>query len=111
RAPTPSAAAELIVPDFAEVNRRIDEIAACFDRCLRNFLAHQQTRLRFLSERALSRELVKRIRDAQQQIDFTRESLRRGARQAVGDARARLANFASSIRSRNPRREVTALQK
>ena len=111
RAPTPSAAAELIVPDFAEVNRRIDELAACLHRCLRNFLSHQQTRLRFLSERALSRELVKRIRDAQQQIDFTRESLRRGARQRIGDARARLANFASLIKSRNPQREVIALRK
>ena len=42
RAPTPSAAAELIVPDFAEVSRRIEELAVCLDRCLRNFLAHQK---------------------------------------------------------------------
>jgi exodeoxyribonuclease VII large subunit len=111
RAPTPSAAAELIVPDFAEVNRRIDELAACLRRCLRNFLSHQQTRLRFLSERALSRELLKRIRDAQQQIDYTRDSLRRGARQRVADARARLANFSSLVRSHNPQREVIALGK
>jgi exodeoxyribonuclease VII large subunit len=67
--------------------------------------------LRFLSERALARELVKRIRDAQQQVDFTRESLRRGARQQVGDTRTRLANFAGLIRSRNPQREVIALRK
>ena len=111
RAPTPSAAAELIVPDFAEINRRLDELAACLHRCLRNFLSHQQTRLRFLSERALSRELLKRIRDAQQQIDFTRESLRRGVSQRIGDARATLANFAGLVRSRNPQREVIALRK
>ena len=111
RAPTPSAAAELIVPDYAEVNRRIDELAACLERCLRNFVSHQQTRLRFLSERALGRELVKRIRDAQQQIDLTRESLRRGARQRIGDVRTRLANFAGLVRSHNPRREVIALRK
>ncbi len=111
RAPTPSAAAELIVPDFIEVNRRIEELASCLDRCLRSFLTHQQTRLRFLSERALARELIKRIRDAQQQVDLTRESLRRGLRQSIGDARARLANFAGVIRSRNPRRELIALRK
>src|SRR2546427_8137999 len=49
RAPTPSAAAELIVPDTAEINRRIDELAACLNRCVRNFLAHPQTRLRFFA--------------------------------------------------------------
>jgi exodeoxyribonuclease VII large subunit len=111
RAPTPSAAAELIVPDFSEVNRRIDELAACLHRCLRNFLTHQQTRLRYLSERTLARELVKRIRDAQQQIDLTRENLRRFSRQYMGDARARLANYASTIRSRNPARELIAARK
>jgi exodeoxyribonuclease VII large subunit len=111
RAPTPSAAAELIVPDFVEVGRRVEELALCLRRCLRNFLAHQQTRLRFLSERALARELIKRVRDAQQQIDFVRESLRRSARQYLGNARARLANFTSVVRSRNPQREVIALRK
>jgi exodeoxyribonuclease VII large subunit len=111
RAPTPSAAAELIVPDVSEINRRVEELAASLHRCLRNFLVHQQTRLRFLSGRALARELIKRIRDAQQRVDLTRESLRRGARQYLGDARARLANFASVVKSRNPQREVTALRK
>src|SRR5436189_5856205 len=54
RAPTPSAAAELIVADIVDLQRRIGELAACFNRCLRNFLSHQQTRLRFLSEPTLA---------------------------------------------------------
>jgi len=54
RAPTPSAAAELIVPDVVDLRRRID---GC--------------------ERAVSRELIKRLRDAQQEIDVGRETLRR----------------------------------
>jgi exodeoxyribonuclease VII large subunit len=111
RAPTPSAAAELIVPDSAQVARRVEELAVCLQRCLRNFLTHQQTRLRFLSERTLARELLKRIRDAQQQIDLTREGLRRSTRQYLGDARARLSNFAGVVKSRNPQRELIALGK
>src|SRR5437588_11528277 len=50
RAPTPSAAAELIVPDIIDLRRRIDELAGCLQKCLRSFLEHQKTRLRFLSE-------------------------------------------------------------
>src|SRR5437899_148942 len=51
RAPTPSAAAELIVPDIIDLRRRIDELAGCLQKCLHSFLEHQKTRLRFLSER------------------------------------------------------------
>ena len=48
RAPTPSAAAELIVPDIVDLRRRIEELSACLHKCLRNFVQHQKTRLRFL---------------------------------------------------------------
>src|SRR6202521_4927963 len=47
RAPTPSAAAELIVPDVIDLRRHIDVCA-----------------------RALARERLKRMRDAHQQLDF-----------------------------------------
>ncbi len=108
RAPTPSAAAELIVRDVAETRGRIEALAASLNRFLRNFLSHQQTRLRFLSERTLARELIKRLHDAQQQLDLTRETLRRSIRQALSNARTTLANLASALRSHHPERELTA---
>jgi exodeoxyribonuclease VII large subunit len=110
RAPTPSAAAELIVPDAVDLGRRIDELATCLHRCLRNFLSHQQTRLRFLSEPTLARELVKRMRDAQQELDLTRASLRRNVLQRITETRAALINFQSALKSRNPQRELIALR-
>src|SRR3984893_9493374 len=54
RAATPSAAAELIVPDIVDLRRQID-----------------------VFERAITRERLKRTRDAQQQLDLTRETLHR----------------------------------
>src|SRR3954451_11814595 len=40
RAPTPSAAAELIFPDVNDLLRRVAELSAGLDRSLRNFLSH-----------------------------------------------------------------------
>src|SRR5437762_5402674 len=54
RAPTPSAAAELIVPDIVDLRRHIDA-----------------------SSRGLGRELLNRMRDSQQKLDHARETLRR----------------------------------
>src|SRR5437588_7515998 len=70
RAPTPSAAAEFIVADSAELGRRVNELANCLQKYLRNFLQQSQTRLRFRSERTLARELMQRMRDAQQRLDL-----------------------------------------
>src|SRR6059058_3679759 len=52
RAPTPSAAAELIVPDIIDLQRRIDGCT-----------------------RALARQLLNRVREVQQRLDHTRETL------------------------------------
>ncbi len=106
RAPTPSAAAELIVSDSADLSRRVNELANCLQKCLRNFLLQSQTRLRFLSERTLARELMQRMRDAQQKLDLIAELLRRRLKLCVVDARAALSSQAQSLKSHDPKREL-----
>lgn len=108
RAPTPSAAAELIVSDSAELGRRVNELANCLQKYLRNFLLQSQTRLRFLSERTLARELTQRMRDAQQQLDLSAELLRRRLQQFMVDARAALSSRTQALKSYDPKRELVA---
>jgi exodeoxyribonuclease VII large subunit len=83
RAPTPSAAAELIVPDIIDLQRRIDGCT-----------------------RALSRQLLNRVRDAQQGLDHARETLQRCLAHKLDSYKRNLAHITRALQARNPAREL-----
>jgi exodeoxyribonuclease VII large subunit len=83
RAPTPSAAAELIVPDIADLRRQMDN-------CMR----------------ALGRELFNRVRDAQQRLDHARETLRRCLSHKIDSYKRGLLHIAAALQARSPAREL-----
>jgi len=83
RAPTPSAAAELIVPDTLDLQRRIDGCT-----------------------RALSRQLLNRLRDTQQRLDHARETLRRCLAHRLDSYKRNLAHIARALQARSPKREL-----
>jgi exodeoxyribonuclease VII large subunit len=108
RAPTPSAAAELIVPDVRDLERRTRELQSCLEKCWRNFLAQARGRLSAVSGKALFRELSQRLRDAQQQLDLFKESLLRAMDGRRTMERTRLTNAQLALKAHNPARELTA---
>ena len=83
RAPTPSAAAELIVPDVIDLQRRIDGCT-----------------------RALSRQLLNRVRDTQQGLDHARETLQRCLAHKLDSYKANLAHITRALQARSPAREL-----
>src|SRR3989441_3283238 len=83
RAPTPSAAAELIVPDIVDLQRRIDGCT-----------------------RALSRQLLNRLRDAQQRLDHAREILQRCLAHKIDSYKRGLLHLAAALQARSPAREL-----
>src|SRR5213596_2669568 len=83
RAPTPSAAAELIVPDIFDLQRRLDG-------CMR----------------ALLRQLLSRVRDAQQRLDHTRETLQRCLAHKIDSYKGNLAHITKALQARSPGREL-----
>jgi exodeoxyribonuclease VII large subunit len=84
RAPTPSAAAELIVPDIIDLQQRLDS-------CMR----------------ALSRQLLSRARDAQQRLDHARETLQRCLAHKIDSYKRNLAHITRALQARSPARELT----
>jgi exodeoxyribonuclease VII large subunit len=83
RAPTPSAAAELIVPDIIDLQRRLDGCT-----------------------RALSRQLLSRIRDAQQHLDHARETLERCLAHKIDRYKRGLLHVTRALQARGPAREL-----
>jgi exodeoxyribonuclease VII large subunit len=83
RAPTPSAAAELIVPDTIDLQRRIDGCT-----------------------RALSRQMLTRLREAQQRLDHAREILQRCLAHKLDGYKRNLAHVTRALQARSPAREI-----
>lgn len=69
RAPTPSAAAELAVPDLGEVRRRVDECASRLGARLREKAAAARGRLDLLSGRAGIVNFRRRLGEMQMNVD------------------------------------------
>jgi exodeoxyribonuclease VII large subunit len=83
RAPTPSAAAELIVPDIVDLQRQLDGCA-----------------------RALARQLLNRWRDAQQCLDHARETLQRCLAHKIDSYKRGLLHITAALQARSPAREL-----
>jgi exodeoxyribonuclease VII large subunit len=83
RAPTPSAAAELIVPDVVDLQRQLNNCA-----------------------RSLGRQLVNRVRDAQQRVDHARETLQRCLAHKIEGYKRSLNHALRVLQARSPVREL-----
>ena len=118
RAPTPSAAAELIVPDCAELSRRFGEIAMQLRRHATRAIEQQRARVAWLARAELFRQPELRLREAAQRLDLAAEALDRAPREWIVDAARRLAEAASRLRHHRPdqalalfRQRLEALQR
>jgi len=83
RAPTPSAAAELIVPDVIDLQRQIERCA-----------------------RTLGQQLLNRVRDAQQRLDHTRDTLHRCLAHQIDGYKRGLLHSLRVLQARSPVREL-----
>jgi exodeoxyribonuclease VII large subunit len=83
RAPTPSAAAELIVPDITDLQRQIDGCT-----------------------RVLARQLLNRVREAQQRLDHARETLQRCLVHKIDNYKRGLIHITRALQARSPAREL-----
>jgi exodeoxyribonuclease VII large subunit len=88
RAPTPSAAAEMVVPDREEWLKTLRTLGMRIRLCMQRRLHQDRKTLDWLSHRAAQVSPVARLTDQMQRLDDLEQRLGRALRQRVSDLRS-----------------------
>ena len=102
RAPTPSGAAELAVPDAADFERTFQERAARLAKGLRRTLSERETRCAWLAKRIAQLHPGNRLQQRAQRLDELEQRLRRGSARLLGNADSSLGQIIIRLRSTDP---------
>ena len=106
RAPTPSAAAELLTRDWAEWREVIAKLRARLERTTRQVLADQRRHLASLASSYALREPRRVVRQMVQKVDDLAESLYAAARNSLQARQQGLRYLAARLAARPPAREI-----
>lgn len=102
RAPTPTAAAELAVPDQVELAGVVREYSDRLDRSVFSYLNDQRERVKDAGRRLDRSSPVTEIRMGRQRVDEIQERLARGIKRSLRDARKEVQSLQGRLANLNP---------
>ncbi len=108
RAPTPSAAAELLAPDSSELVQRLHNLQRRLVLQMQGRLARERLRLDGVSRRL--RHPGERLRQQAQRLDDLDMRLRRAFNQQLANQRERLARLDARLAAQHPGRNLALLR-
>lgn len=108
RAPTPSAAAELLAPDSSGLRQRLEGLERRLLLRMRQLIAHQHLRLDGLTRRL--RHPGERLRQQAQRLDDLEMRLQRALDRQVSHRRERLARLETRLAAQHPGRALGLLR-
>ncbi|WP_443692443.1 exodeoxyribonuclease VII large subunit [Pseudomonas sp.] len=108
RAPTPSAAAELLAPDVSDLHRRVDNLKRRLVTRIQDRLMRERLRLEGISRRL--RHPGERLRQQAQRLDDLDMRLRRAFEQHTQKRAARLAHLQARLAAQHPGRTLALLK-
>lgn len=102
RAPTPSAAAELVVPDILEVRKHIDNLSQRISLGMRNNVSILRRRLERLSEHSVLKRPKDELYKKMMELDYMTRRLGQNIKAVINDKKTSLALNASRLDSLSP---------
>ncbi len=111
RAPTPSAAAELVIESKHRLEERVENARHRLGNAMRYRLSMTQRRLLELTQHRAMQRLENLIRGRQQRVDELVYRLDAAGRRLLGDYRRRLDYAAARVRHFDLRRQLAAMRK
>jgi exodeoxyribonuclease VII large subunit len=108
RAPTPSQAAELAVPDQLEWRAKIAACGQRLARCARHHLMTERRRLAMLTHRLERCHPGVQLREREQRLDELEARLTRSIERRIAQLKLRIARLATGVAHANPARRLAA---
>ena len=106
RAPTPSAAAEILVPEKNEVNIRLNHLINKIESLTVNSIDRWKERLDYLGSKTLINQPLRFLSDLEQQVDWKSESLRSVIHEVIRSKTDDLSNYSVQLSRYHPARQI-----
>ena len=106
RAPTPSAAAEILVPEKNEVHRRLNHFINKMESLTMNSIDRWNEQLNYLGSKTLINQPLRFLSDLEQQVDWKSESLRSAIHEVIRLKADDLSNNSVQLSRYHPARQI-----
>jgi exodeoxyribonuclease VII large subunit len=110
RAPTPSAAAELVITSRQEIESHVEELDRRLERAIRYRMLMARQELTQLAQHGAFRSMMDSIHRGQQSLDERRFRLEKAERQLLERSRRRLEVVSAAVRHYDARRRLAAIR-
>ena len=106
RAPTPSAAAEILVPEKNEVRRRLNHLSNKMESLTMNSIDRWNEQLNYLGSKTLINQPLRFLSDLEQQVDWKSESLRSAIHEVIRLKADDLSTYSVQLSRYHPARQI-----
>jgi len=109
RAPTPSAAAELLTPDCNELLAAINQIKNQFTRLFKQNLLHLHKHLNWMTKHLQQQHPKRKLLEQAQRLDYYESTLARLQLKLISDVQAKCHTFSAKLKGLTPRHQIHQL--